>query len=968
MTAVEAADSAEAPQASDAGRYDAFLSYAREDSDFVIDRLRVGLRGRGHEVWVDVDITGGAKWHERVLRGIEACKAFVFVISRASVSSVACQQELEDAVALNKLIIPVVYRDNYQDPLPAALAESEWVFLRDRDDPAVGMDRLVEALETDLEWRDEHTRLAGRAREWLDSSRDNSYLLRGSDLRDAEAWLAQQAGHREAPTREHSEYIARSRQAAARRLSALVAALTLGLAIAIGLLIFALIQRSTARRQATVATSRQLAAVSENEQASNLDLALLLAVRAYRTDANPETLSALLRANLFSPNLVRYLPMGGQVATLAGSGNGTTVVAGLADGRVMRQPLNAHGPSLIASLGGAVTSVAANSDGGTVAAANGSRGVLWRPGVGASQLHCPAPETPGRVGVSPSGRTVAVYCASPGGQAQSSVALTNGLTGALRAVHPQPLNSDFAGFSGASPGELILPSDNALLMFGGGGKWQWRSLPSWSLSGSSSGAFGAHQGTPSSSSDGRYVTVTNGAPTIPVWPTSAPTTFDPTTAPFTAQAPISAPTTLTLSPHGDELAVADSGTVYVARIASATKPHPSAVQLTGNGSINPGYNGSVSVHTLTFLGDSSHLVSASGDMIAVWDLNQLSRVATLQPSSALASPCNACAGALTAISPNARQVAAVADNGTLAVVQRLDGRHAPRVLRGSDFGPPVWDGTQLLLPLVGSSRPTGPMLGIRAWRAVPDNDSIAAAALSRDGHFVTIVNGSGNVYLEEPDTGHVEWRISGPRDLAQKTAYLTPGMAAVDTRDGRVAIIDNGRTYLYDLSSRSIVGHLAGTNASYLAFAGDRLLVQRSDGNVEIWDQRGAALERTLPADQSYAGFYPVTDAGGHLVARQRSDGSTTIADLDSGATLATLPAPASPQLGLKIGSAFGPDGQHLVTVLETLTTNGSWIIQYDLRPATLVRAACSAAGRNLTAADWRAYVGSTSPSDLSCR
>ena len=193
-------------------------------------------------------------------------------------------------------------------------------------------------------------------------------------------------------------------------------------------------------------------------------------------------------------------------------------------------------------------------------------------------------------------------------------------------------------------------------------------------------------------------------------------------------------------------------------------------------------------------------------------------------------------------------------------------------------------------------------------------------------------------------------------------------MAAVDTRDGRVAIIDNGRTYLYDLSSRSIVGHLAGTNASYLAFAGDRLLVQRSDGNVEIWDQRGAALERTLPADQSYAGFYPVTDAGGHLVARQRSDGSTTIADLDSGATLATLPAPASPQLGLKIGSAFGPDGQHLVTVLETLTTNGSWIIQYDLRPATLVRAACSAAGRNLTAADWRAYVGSTSPSDLSCR
>lgn len=112
MCAVDLARGAEAPQACEAGRYDAFLSYARVDSPFVVDHLYIALRKRGHEVWVDVDITGGAKWRERVRRGIEACKAFIFVISRDSVASEACRHELENAVALNKLIIPVVYRDD----------------------------------------------------------------------------------------------------------------------------------------------------------------------------------------------------------------------------------------------------------------------------------------------------------------------------------------------------------------------------------------------------------------------------------------------------------------------------------------------------------------------------------------------------------------------------------------------------------------------------------------------------------------------------------------------------------------------------------------------------------------------------------------------------------------------------------------------------------------------------------------
>jgi WD40 repeat protein len=299
MTAVNTAGAAETPRASEAGRYDAFVSYAREDSEFVVDRLCEALRERGQQVWLDLDITGGARWRERVLRAIEACKALVFVISRASVTSEACGQELDDAVALNKLVIPVVYRDDYDGSLPSALAEAEWVFLRDGDDFSAGMDRLVEALETDLQWRDQHTRLAGRAREWVDSGRNASYLLRGADLRDAEAWLAQQEGHREAPTREHREYIARSRKAAGRRLYTLIGALSVGLMIATGLAIFALIKENQAVHQTNIARSQLLASEADYDlSALNTEQGTrrpsFLSLAAYAIQPTPQALGAML--------------------------------------------------------------------------------------------------------------------------------------------------------------------------------------------------------------------------------------------------------------------------------------------------------------------------------------------------------------------------------------------------------------------------------------------------------------------------------------------------------------------------------------------------------------------------------------------------------------------------------------------------------------------------------------------------
>jgi TIR domain len=56
-------------------------------------------------VWVDrTDIEPAADWSERILRGIEAAKAFIFVITPESVVSEQCLRELETAVQRHKLI------------------------------------------------------------------------------------------------------------------------------------------------------------------------------------------------------------------------------------------------------------------------------------------------------------------------------------------------------------------------------------------------------------------------------------------------------------------------------------------------------------------------------------------------------------------------------------------------------------------------------------------------------------------------------------------------------------------------------------------------------------------------------------------------------------------------------------------------------------------------------------------------
>lgn len=294
------------PQEGEHGRYDAFLSYAREDLPFA-ERLVEALREKGQRVWLDVrGIPGGAPWRRHQARALEACKAFVFLLGPESLASENCQEELAQAQALKKLVIPVYHREVAQEKLPPVLADPEWIFLREEDPFDAGVAGLADALSVDLGWREQHTRLAMRAREWEDSQRDKSFLLRGTDLRDAESWLGGQGGHRQTPTALQTEFIVGSRRGALSRQRRLMLAIAAAFVLTAALALFAFLQRNNALDQKRSAQSRSLAVQARALARIDLDAGALLALEAYRLKPTIEARDTLLA---IVPDLQRAHPV-----------------------------------------------------------------------------------------------------------------------------------------------------------------------------------------------------------------------------------------------------------------------------------------------------------------------------------------------------------------------------------------------------------------------------------------------------------------------------------------------------------------------------------------------------------------------------------------------------------------------------------------------------------------------------------
>lgn len=99
-----------------------FVSYARVDKPFcltVVDLLEA------HDVWLDHRLYAGQQWWKEILRRLDWCEGFIYLLSPDSVQSEYCRREFEIAMQLGRHIFPVLI--HAQTEIPVSLSEVQYV-------------------------------------------------------------------------------------------------------------------------------------------------------------------------------------------------------------------------------------------------------------------------------------------------------------------------------------------------------------------------------------------------------------------------------------------------------------------------------------------------------------------------------------------------------------------------------------------------------------------------------------------------------------------------------------------------------------------------------------------------------------------------------------------------------------------------------------------------------------------------
>jgi WD40 repeat protein/tRNA A-37 threonylcarbamoyl transferase component Bud32 len=246
--------------------------------------------------------------------------------------------------------------------------------------------RLHGWLAEDREELRTRRQVATAARSWDKTGRDDADLYRGPRL----AAAVEQTGDQQQFSRVEREFLEASRDAQerelrdarrrARRLRGLLAVVAAALVVAVIGGSFALIQRGSARRTATVAQAGRLAAQSREVGAQHPDLGLLLALEAGSRDDSVDTRSALLGALEHGSRIRAWLQdFDSPVGATAFNPSGTLLAATTIEGTTLYDTTTWKpvGPAMRSSQGG-WEGVDFSPDGRTLAIAGGDGRVeLW---------------------------------------------------------------------------------------------------------------------------------------------------------------------------------------------------------------------------------------------------------------------------------------------------------------------------------------------------------------------------------------------------------------------------------------------------------------------------------------------------------------------------------------------------------------------------------------------------------------
>lgn len=186
--AVTAEDSA-APKAED--KLKVFISYSRKDKAFT-RQLVLALEARGLAVTIDErDLPTLEDWRRELLHFIRAADTVVFVVTPNSIASPVCAWEIQQVVALNKRLAPVVLDRVPDDKIPESITQINYLFFDPPNDFETQADKLATALLTDSDWLREHTRLTMLAERWIASGQPPAQLLRTEEIDKASRFAAE---------------------------------------------------------------------------------------------------------------------------------------------------------------------------------------------------------------------------------------------------------------------------------------------------------------------------------------------------------------------------------------------------------------------------------------------------------------------------------------------------------------------------------------------------------------------------------------------------------------------------------------------------------------------------------------------------------------------------------------------------------------------------------------------------------